>query len=220
MLFTTAWEIWNARNRLNWDNKLSTVDDIWRRAAGIASDFLAASLRVQAPERVLTAPLAGRWRPSVQDNCKLNVSTFVDKKSKSVGIGIVICDAQCHVLAALQKKEETRASKTQMQAQAILTAVQFAFDMGFRRLEVDILYKELIPWLQANELCLAPIGPLIEDILWVKNACDFCHFSFINSSCNKAASVLASEAASSISPQVWLENCPACIVSIVLSDSP
>jgi hypothetical protein len=220
VLFTTAWEIWNARNRLNWDNKLSTVDDIWRRAAGIASDFLAASLRVQAPEKVSTVPLAGRWRPPVQDNFKLNVSTFVDKKSKSVGIGIVIRDAQCQVLAALQKKVEMCDSKTQMQAKAILTAVQFAFDMGFRWLEVDIPYKELIPWLQADDLCLAPIGPLIEDILWVKNACDFCHFSFINSSCNKAASVLASEAASSISPQVWLENCPACIVSIVLSDSP
>ena len=107
-----------------------------------------------------------------------------------------------------------------MQAKAILTAIQFAFDMGFRRLEVDIPYKELIPWLQADDLCLAPIGPLIEDILWVKNACDFCHFSFINSTCNKAVSVLATEAASSISPQVWLENCPACIVSIVLSESP
>jgi hypothetical protein len=46
VLFTTAWEIWNARNRLNWDNKLTTVDDIWRKVAGMVSDFLAVNLRV------------------------------------------------------------------------------------------------------------------------------------------------------------------------------
>ena len=46
ILFTTAWEIWNARNRLHWDNKLSTVDDVWRKAAGMATNFLAVGLRV------------------------------------------------------------------------------------------------------------------------------------------------------------------------------
>ena len=168
----------------------------------------------------MEVPLASRWRPPVQDNFKLNVGTFVDKKSKSVGIGIVIRDAQCQVLAALQKKVEACDSKSQMQAMAILTAVQFAFEMGFRRLEVDIPYKELILWLQADDICLAPIGPLIDDILWVKNACYFCQFSFINSVCNKAALVLATEAAFSISPHVWLEDCPACIVPIVHSESP
>jgi hypothetical protein len=62
------------------------------------------------------------------------VGIFVDKESKSVGIGIVVRDAQCLVLAALQQKVETCDSKIQMQAVAVLSAVQFAFDMGFRRL--------------------------------------------------------------------------------------
>jgi hypothetical protein len=30
ILFTTAWEIWNARNRQLWDNKSPVVDDIWQ----------------------------------------------------------------------------------------------------------------------------------------------------------------------------------------------
>ncbi len=29
ILFTIAWEIWNARNRLHWENKLLSVNDIW-----------------------------------------------------------------------------------------------------------------------------------------------------------------------------------------------
>ena len=102
ILFTTAWEIWNARNRFHWDNKLSTVDDVWRKAAGMATDFLAIGLRVQDPERTLEVPLSSRWRPPDQGNFKLNMGIFVDKESKSVGIGVVIHDAQCYVLAALQ----------------------------------------------------------------------------------------------------------------------
>ena len=40
ILFTTAWEIWNAINRLFWDSKSSTVDDIWTKAAGLATDLI------------------------------------------------------------------------------------------------------------------------------------------------------------------------------------
>ena len=34
ILFTTAWEIWNARNRHVWEDKVPIVDDIWKRGAG------------------------------------------------------------------------------------------------------------------------------------------------------------------------------------------
>jgi hypothetical protein len=34
ILFTTAWEIWNARNQHLWENKIPIVDDIWKRVAG------------------------------------------------------------------------------------------------------------------------------------------------------------------------------------------
>ena len=219
ILFTTAWEVWNARNRLLWDNKLSTVDDIWRKAAGIATEFLTAGLCLQDPERVLDTPLESRWRPPDQDNFKLNMSIFMVKESKLVGIGIVVRDAQSVVLAALQQKVEKCDRKIQMHAVAVLLAVQFAYDMGFRRLEVDIPYKDLLLLLQDDDTCFAPIGPLIDDILWIKNSCSFCKFSFVNSVCNKAALALAKEAVSSISPQVWLEDCPASIAPTVISES-
>jgi hypothetical protein len=219
ILFTTAWEVWNARNRLLWDNKISTVDDVWRKAASMATDFLAVGLRVQDSDSVLEVPIANRWRPPDQGNFKLNVGLCVDKGSKSVGIGLVVCDAQCLVMAALQQKVEACDSILQMQVVVVLSAVQFAFDMGFRRLEVDIPYKELLLLLQADDMCLAPIGPLVDDILWVKSSFYFCQFSFVKSLCNKAALVLATEAVSSISLQVWLEDCPASIVSIVHSES-
>ena len=167
----------------------------------------------------MEALFASKWRPSDQVNFKLNMGIYVDKESKSVGIGLVVRDAQCLVVATLQQKVETCDSKIQMQAVAVLSAIQFAFDMGFRQLEIDIPYKELLLLLQADDICLAPIEPLVDDILWVKSSCYFCQFSFVKSVCNKAALVLATKVVSSISPQVWLEDCPASIISIVHSES-
>ena len=39
--------------------------------------------------------------------------------------------------------------------------------------------------------------------------------SFISNACNKAFYALASEAASSLLDQVWLEECPPCILPFV-----
>ena len=194
ILFTTALEVWNTRNRLLWDNKFSTVDDVWRKAAGMATDFLDVGLRMQDSGSVLEVPIASRWRPPDQGNFKLNMGLCVDKGSKSVGVGIVVRDAQCLVMVALQQKVETCDNKLQLQAVVVLSVVQFACDMGFRWLEVDIPYKELLLLLQADDMCLAPIGSLVDDILWVKSSCSFCQFSFVKSLCNKAALVLTTEA--------------------------
>jgi hypothetical protein len=152
-------------------------------------------------------------------NYKLNVGLCVDAQSKSVGVGIVVCDAQCLVVVAMQQKLEACDSKLQIQAVVVLFAVQLALELGFRRLEVDIPYKELFHLLQADDMCLAPIGSLVDDIRLVKSSYSFCQFSFVKSLCNKAASALATEAVSSISPHVWLEDCPASIISIVHSES-
>ena len=67
--------------------------------------------------------------------------------------------------------------------------------------------------------CLASVGNLVDDILSVKQSLDFCQFSFIKNMCNKATMGLATEALSSISTQVWLEDYPACIDNFVQFDS-
>ncbi len=88
ILFTTAWEIWNARNRQLWDNKSPVVDDIWRRAAGAAIDFLDVGLHVHEPGGVLDVDAFSRWRPPEAGNYKLNVGFSTDARKKLVGLGV------------------------------------------------------------------------------------------------------------------------------------
>jgi hypothetical protein len=74
---------------------------------------------------------------------------------------------------------------------------------------------ELVDLLHSNGPCLAPIGNLVDDILAWKVSFEFLNFSLIKNVYNKAVLALATEAASSISNQVWLEDCPVSIFSLV-----
>uniref|UniRef100_A0A2N9G5Y5 Reverse transcriptase domain-containing protein n=1 Tax=Fagus sylvatica TaxID=28930 RepID=A0A2N9G5Y5_FAGSY len=153
ILFTTAWEIWNARNRLFWDSKSTTVDDIWTKATWV-------SYRLHGGG------------------------------SMQVGLGFLIRDAQGFVVAAMQQQVVRCEDELQLQALVVLTTVQFAFDVGLRHLDIKLSFQHLLSLLNSDGSCLAPI-----------------------------AMALASEALSSNTTQVWLEECPPCINTLVQADS-
>ena len=100
-----------------------------------------------------------------------------------------------------------------------MVALKFAHSIGLGQLEVELGNQELLGLLRMTTPCLAPIGVIIEDIWSWFHLFHFINFSFIRKECNNAAQVLATEALSSFSEQVWLEDHPVCITSLVLLDS-
>ena len=66
---------------------------------------------------------------------------------------------------------------------------------------------------------MAPVGNLVEDILFMQRSFSFLQFSFVSKTCNKTVQVLAIEVLSSISAQVWLEDYLACILTFIQFDS-
>jgi hypothetical protein len=219
ILFTMAWEIWNARNRLFWDSKSTTVDDIWTKAAGLATDFMEVGLRVYDLGGPASFSDFSRWRPPDVGIYKLNIGICMSSSSMQVGLRFLIRDAQGFVVAAMQLQVVRCEDELQLQALVVLTTIQFAFDVGLRHLDIKLSFQHLLSLLNSYGSCLAPIGTLVDDILCVKQLFYFCHFSFINILCNKAAMALASEALSSNTTQVWLEECPPCINTLVQADS-
>ena len=87
-------------------------------------------------------------------------------------------------------------------ANVVLQALRFSFDIQLRCLEVEI------------GPCLAPAGVLVYDIFHWKSAFQFLQFSFTKSVYNKAAQGLVTR-----SVQVWLQDHPICINRFVPFDS-
>jgi hypothetical protein len=78
--------------------------------------------------------------------------------------------------------------------------------------------QELLNLIHKGSPCGAPCGVLVDDICWWIPIFNVLSFSFIPKLCNKAALVLATEALSLVSAQVWLDDQPDCVTSFVQND--
>ncbi len=103
------------------------------------------------------------------------------------------------MILAVRKSNEV----LQDNANLILQALRFSFDIRLRCLEVEI------------GPCLAPAGVLVYDIFHWKSAFQFLQFSFTKSVYDKALLKVWLQR----SVQVWLQDHPICINRFVLFDS-
>ena len=160
-----------------------------------------------------------RWLPPAVSNYKLNFSWRVGSACSKTGLGVLIRDSLGLVMAAKCASFSGDGLLLQIHARAVLLALEFAFNIGMRRLEVDVGNQELLGLISLASPSLAPIGVLVDDIRNWFPSFHFIRFSFIPKNCNQATYVLATEALSSNSKQVWMEDYPACITSFVQIDS-
>ena len=152
-------------------------------------------------------------------NYKLNFLCKLGNDPYQVGLGVLVRDSSGLVAASMWRQFSGEGCGLQVHTQALLLALEFAFSIGLRGLEVDVGNNELYGLLQKPGPCLAHMGVLIDDIRDWAHEFHFLSFSFIKNVCNKAAQALATKALSSSFQQVWLDDHPACITSQVQIDS-
>ncbi len=135
----------------------------------------------------------------------MNVAFCLSPGNSQAGLGVLVQDHNGAVATAMCTQILLEGDVLQAHARSLLIALQFAFDIGLRLLEVDVRCQELLGLLNHGSPYYAPMGVLVEDICsW----CCFFHvlsFSFIKIDCNKAVYALATKALSSNFEQVWLE---------------
>jgi hypothetical protein len=102
---------------------------------------------------------------------------------------------------------------------AVVVSIWFAIDIGLLRVELEFNHKDLFCLIQQVGPYLAPIANLVNDIVLSKRYFEILSFFYVTKLCNKATCALAIEAVSSLSSQVWLEDCPECIISHVQFDT-
>jgi hypothetical protein len=214
----TAWAIWKARNELVWNAHVTPVTELCQQAVGLALDFLESGSMFQES----FAPSLGvnelKWKLPRGMNYKLNFYCKFVTGIQQVGLGVLLRDSTGLVAAALCTQFGGGGDSLQVHAHALLLALEFAFHIGLRRLEVVVGNKELLGLLTKSGPCLASVGVVVDDIHSWQQVFPFLSFSFLKNDCNKATQALATEVLSSIFQQVWLEDQLDCITSFVNSD--
>ena len=197
---------------------MSSVKDICQKSAGIAMDFLEAGLAVQKEGGIIEIIGASRWRPPEEGIFKVNIACKLCSNLSKVGVGVLVRDSSCLVIAACTFALKFTGDILQSIAMAVVESIRFAIDIGLFWVELEFDNKDMFCLLKQVGPCLAPVGNLVDDIVLSKHYFENFSFSYITKLCNKATCALATEAVSSLSYQVWLEDCPDCIISHVQFD--
>ena len=158
------------------------------------------------------------WRCPQAELVKISFDGAVFSASNMSGIGVVIWDSNGAVLASCSQKIPQAYKAEVIEALAALKALSFAFELGFCSaiLEGDSL--GLIQALKSEERSLSPTGLLIEDVKIFSNNFVKLMYSHVKRNGNRVTHNLAKNVLCIPDFQVWMEDIPSHIVSILQLD--
>ena len=189
-LFITFIYMWQARNSFFWEEKMSSVKDICQKSAGIAMDFLEAGLAVQKEGGIIEIMGASRWRPPEEGIFKVNIACKLCSNLSKVGVGVLVRNSSCLVIAACTFALKFTGDILQSVAMAVVESIRFAIDIGLLRVELEFDNKDLFCLLKQVGPCLAPVGNLVDNIILSKHYFENFNFSYVIKLCNKVICVL------------------------------
>ena len=206
IFFTTAWALWQARNVLFWEDKVVTVSDVVLRGAESTMNFIEAGDIEDVMQPTPPEPEPQKWEPPTGDIFKLNIASQCSGTQRREGLGIIIRNHVGLVMASMSCSFEMLEDKVQSHARMVLKALQFVKAIGMSRVIVEGCWQDLFRLLRTTGPCLKNYGMLVDDIMCLAKDCFVLSFNCTHANCNRAAKALATEALSSLSEQMWLED--------------
>ena len=122
---------------------------------------------------------------------------MVFNNSNSAGVGVIIRDRSGEVIATMLKRIPLPNSVPEVEAMSCRRAVKFAYEVGIHDIIVEGDSLIVIQALSHGEVCEAPYGNLIDDILVLASSLSIVEFKHVKRSCNRVADALAKKS------QIW-----------------
>ncbi|XP_075665214.1 uncharacterized protein LOC142634848 [Castanea sativa] len=212
-----TWMVWNQRNKVCVNQLVVPLHQVAEQAKQMLAQFRA-NLQNSIVQVTDSSYGVSRWRNPQVGLVKINFDGAVFNDSNQSGIGVVIRDNNGAVLASCSKKIHQAYKPDEVETLAALKAVSFALELGFRIaiLEGDAL--GLINALKSVVCSLSPTGLLIEDVKRVANSYVRLLYSHVKRNDNRVSHSLAKNALRIPDFQIWMEDVPSHIVSILQMD--
>nr|POF20839.1 hypothetical protein CFP56_14353 [Quercus suber] len=159
-----------------------------------------------------------KWVPPPQGWFKANVDGAIFKESNSAGIGVVVCDSQGWVLAALSKKVEGVQEAEVIETLAIRRAIRFAIETSFNCLIIESDSLGVVKAIQDSVDSTCHIVHIIKDVKQLAKALKSCDFHHTKREANQVAHTLARNAIRVDIVLAWLEVIPPCVFDVIHLD--
>ncbi|KAL0016655.1 hypothetical protein SO802_003724 [Lithocarpus litseifolius] len=121
-------------------------------------------------------------------------------------------------MVSLTERSTLPFTAIEVEAMAARRALLLALETGFDRVILEGDSQVLITALQNNSYNLSHFGHLVKDIQYLASCFLEIHFSHVRRHCNTVAHALAKRANSISHYQVWMEDVPPDIISVLKAD--
>jgi hypothetical protein len=200
--------IWLQRNHMVYDESCSNPIEVMQQAAKLATDYRESKVFPPQMRSGTIAPQQNMvWVPPTAETFKVNWELIAGPSPQAWWVGILICDAEGFVLAAMCAKLQF-VHAVHPWADGAIYALNFALELGF----FDIIFEGSSS-LFLTKLVRKDWGNSIQD-MWVKDVWAVLQkfrssaVSSVHKECNRGALLLAQLGAKCDKPNVWLEDFP------------
>jgi ribonuclease HI len=211
-----CWSIWYRRNRLRLQQSVDNDLQLVQRARDSMSEFQEAQDREQQLPQQPSSSATVKWNPPAQGRYKVNYDGAIFSDSNAAGIGVIIRNHQGEVMGSLSQRFPFPHSVEAVEASAARSAIQFARDLGFTKIDLEGDSKTVVEALILREPCTTMYGHIIEDTKQIAQSLQSVLFLHTNREGNVMAHLLAKRARQNKPFEAWLESVPPELVSNLL----
>ena len=130
-----AWQIWNQRNRVVYEEKFHDSGWFITRARELLEDFRTAQDQMRT--ELARQPTQDTWQPPPQSVFKLNFDAAVFSGPSSSGFGAIIRNEKGKAMAAMAAKGPEVFCSTEVELLTCRKAIEFAVDADFSELVIE-----------------------------------------------------------------------------------
>lgn len=181
-------------------------------AGNLLQDFLTTQ---ELDPVVARSPILQQWHPPELNQHKVNFDAALFRATNSAGIGVFVRDWRGEFVGALSISVPLSHIVADMEALASRKAVEFAAEIGLQRVIFEGDLAMVINALNQGSAGLSTYGVVIEDIRCQAVVFQSSVFNHASRSCNCVADALAKKAKGSRGTQVWLNDPPKDIASLL-----
>ena len=216
-IVSMLWCVWQRRNKAMYQNTVDSLDSIYPLVQRLTSEYHLAN-EVDVPHAL---SILVSWRPSTVCKFKVNFDVAVFQKHHSTGVGVVIRNGQGLPVAVACQRYPCAYAIDDTEAMAARVALQLAWDIGLRDVEVEGDSLIVIRALKDQEMCLASYGDIIMDIQHLAASFQCVQYCHVRRDRNNATHVLARKVLDLHSDfLVWLEDVPGFLDHVIQAELP
>ncbi|XP_057444474.1 uncharacterized protein LOC130736693 [Lotus japonicus] len=207
----TVYAIWEARNQVNFQQRPLMVHSVLSRVESLLAEV---SVRDNGGEATVAAP--ARWKRPAQGTIKCNFDASF-KEGDVSRLGMIARDHEGAIMATACSFQFHTISSLLAEPMSMRWTMQLAIDLGFRRIcvETDCVYL-FRSWHATGE-GRSYLSSILRDCRLLLSGFDHFTVSFVRRTGNVVADFLAKNV-KTYANQVWVEEVPAPVLPLVISD--